>query len=66
MMCGKITTIFLTNPSFLLKFFLLMHFLLMHVSAYYQVTFNTDEQFHFYNFILILGANKLTWLNKLT
>ena len=47
---------FLTNPSFLLKF-LTTRF--RHVSAYYQVMFNTDEQFLFYNFIMILEENKL-------
>ena len=57
----QITTI-LTNPSFLLKF-LTTHF--RHVSAYYQVVFNTDEQFLFYNFIMILERNRLTRLNKL-
>ena len=29
-----------------------------HASAYYQVMFNTDEQFLFYNFIMILERNK--------
>ena len=58
----KITTIS-TNPSFLLKFST-MRF--RHVSAYFQVMFNTDEQFLFYNFIMILKGNKLTRLNKLT
>ena len=58
----KITTI-LTNPSFLLKFSTVRF---RHVSAYYQVMFNTDEQFLFYNFIMILKGNKLTRLNKLT
>ena len=40
---------FMTNPSFLLKFFSTTHF--KHVFTYYQVTFNTDEQFllQFYN-----------------
>ena len=37
-----------------------------HVSPYYQVMFNTDEQFLFYNFMMILKGNKLTRLNKLT
>ena len=60
--CGKITTN-LTNPSFLLKFSTTCF---RHVSAYYQVVFNTDEQFLFYNFIMILKGNKLTRLNKLT
>ena len=46
----RITTI-LTNPSFLLKFSTTRF---RHVSAYYQVMFNTDEQFLFYNFIMIL------------
>ena len=54
---------FLTNPSFLLKFF---DERFRHVSAYYQLMFNTDEQFLFYNFIMILERNKLTRLNKLT
>ena len=53
---------FSTNPSFLLKFSTTRF---RHVSAYYQVMFNTDEQFLFYNFI-ILERNKLTRLNKLT
>ena len=54
---------FLTNPSFLLKFSTTCF---RHVSAYYQVMFTTDEQFLFYNFIMILEKNKLTRLNKLT
>ena len=54
---------FLTNPSFLLNFSMTRF---RHVSAYYQVMFNTDEQFLFYNFIIILERNKLTRLNKLT
>ena len=58
----KITTI-LTNPSFLLKFSTTRF---RHVSAYYQVMFNTNEQFLFYSFIMILKGNKLTRLNKLT
>ena len=58
----KVTTI-LTNPSFLLKFSTTRF---GHVSAYYQVMFNTDEQFLFYNFMMILKGNKLTRLNKLT
>ena len=37
-----------------------------HGSAYYQVMFNTDEQFVFYNFIMIIERNELTRLNKLT
>ena len=41
----------LTNPSFLLKFSTTRF---SHVSAYYQVMFNTDEQFLFYNFIMKL------------
>ena len=40
-----------------------MHF--RHVSAYYQVMFNTNEQFLFYNFKMIIERNKLTRLNKL-
>ena len=56
-------TIILTNPSFLLKFSTTSF---RHVSAYYQVMFNTDEQFLFYNFIMVLKGNKLTRLNKLT
>ena len=54
---------FLTNPSFLLNFSMTRF---RHVSACYQVMFNTDEQFLFYNFIIILERNKLTRLNKLT
>ena len=54
---------FLTNPSFSLNFSMTRF---RHVSAYYQVMFNTDEQFLFYNFIIILERNKLTRLNKLT
>ena len=42
----KITTI-LTNPCFLLKFSTTRF---RHVSAYYQVMFNTDEQFLFLQF----------------
>ena len=61
-MWKKITTIF-TIPSFLLKF---SPTGFRHVSAYYQVMFNTDEQFLFYNFIMILKGNKLTRLNKIT
>ena len=52
----KITAI-LTNPSFLLKFSTTRF---RYVSAYYQVMFYTDEQFLFYNFIMILKGNKLT------
>ena len=52
---------FLTNPSGLVW---TTH--PRNVSAYYQVMFNTDEQFLFYNFIMIIERNKLTRLNKLT
>ena len=59
----KTDTNLLTNPSFILKFSTTRF---RHVSSYYLVIFNTDEQFLFYNFIMILKGNKLTRLNKLT
>ena len=37
-----------------------------HAPPYYTVTFNSDEQLFFYNFIMILNGNKLTRSNKLT
>ena len=59
----KILTTILTNPSFLLKFF---DDAFQACLAYYQVIFNTDEQFLFYNFIMILKGNKLTRLVSIT